>query len=102
MRVPDDMTERVPVQLGNGEFINIEVTQSGRQNVSVKTPEFRQVTKSIEGIVEDVFLTLKKVNPNKATIKFGMELSIESGQLTAVLVKGTSKANLEITLEWSR
>lgn len=30
------------------------------------------------------------------------ELAIESGQLTAVIVKGSGKANLEITLEWER
>jgi hypothetical protein len=29
-----------------------------------------------------------------------MELAIESGQLTAIIVKGSGKANLEITLEW--
>jgi hypothetical protein len=40
------------------------------------------------------------VKPKKATVKFGMELAIESGQLTAVIVKGSGKGNLEITLEW--
>jgi hypothetical protein len=29
-----------------------------------------------------------------------MELAVESGQLTAVIVKGSGKGNLEITLEW--
>jgi hypothetical protein len=43
---------------------------------------------------------LKKARPKKATVKFGMEMAIEAGQLTAVIVKGSGKANLEITLEW--
>jgi hypothetical protein len=43
---------------------------------------------------------LQKVKPKKATVKFGMEMAIEAGQLTAVIVKGSGKANLEITLEW--
>ena len=53
---------------------------------------------------------IQKARPQKATVKFGMELAIvprtgyanESGQLTAVIVKGPGKANLEITLEWER
>jgi hypothetical protein len=28
-------------------------------------------------------------------------MSIESGKLTAAIVKGSGKANMEITLEWS-
>ena len=30
-----------------------------------------------------------------------MELALESGQLTALIAKGSSKANMEITLEWT-
>lgn len=34
-------------------------------------------------------------------MEFGLEVALESGQLTAVLVKGSAKANLKITLEWA-
>jgi len=34
-------------------------------------------------------------------VEFGLEVALESGQLTAVLVKGSAKANLKITLEWA-
>lgn len=49
-------------------------------------------------------IAIQKARPKKVTVtvKFGMELAIESGQLTAVIVKGSGKANLEITLEWER
>ncbi len=43
---------------------------------------------------------LAKSTPKSASIKFGVELGYESGQLTALIVKGKGKANLEITLEW--
>ncbi len=43
---------------------------------------------------------IQKVKPKKATLKFGMEIAVESGALTAVIVKGSGKANLEITFEW--
>ena len=45
---------------------------------------------------------IQKARPKKTTVKFGMELAIEFGQLTAVIAKGSGKANLEITLEWER
>ena len=44
--------------------------------------------------------TLQKVKPRAASVEFGLEIGIESGQLTALLVKGTGTANLKITLEW--
>jgi hypothetical protein len=46
-----------------------------------------------------IAIPIQKVKPKKATVKFGMELAIESGQLTAAIVKGSGKTNLEITLE---
>jgi Trypsin-co-occurring domain 1 len=43
---------------------------------------------------------IQTVKPKQARVKFGMELAIELGQLTAVIVKGSGTGNLEITLEW--
>ena len=62
--------------------------------------QFQPVADAIEGIVQMIAAPIQKVRPNKATVKFGMELAIESGQLTAVIVKGSGKGNLEIMLEW--
>jgi hypothetical protein len=62
--------------------------------------QFQPVADAIEGVVQMIATPIQKVRPKKATVKFGMELAIESGQLTAVIVKGSGKANLEITLEW--
>lgn len=61
---------------------------------------FSQWRTRIEGVVQMIAAPLQKVRPKKATVKFGMELAIEAGQLTAIIVKGSGKANLEITLEW--
>jgi hypothetical protein len=36
------------------------------------------------------------------TTEFGVEFGYESGQLTALIVKGTGKANLKITMEWTK
>ena len=43
---------------------------------------------------------LVKVKPAKASVELGLEVGLEAGQLTALLVKGSGKANLKITLTW--
>ena len=94
-------TETIPVQLEDGLVIRVEVSKMGREDVAFDLKPFKEVTDALEGIVQAIAIPIKRVKPQKATVKFGIELAVESGQLTAVLVKGASKANLEITLEWS-
>lgn len=100
MTFADSRSETVPVQLPNGAIVKVEVTKSGREDVSFEPKQFQPVADAIEGVVQMIAAPIQKVKPKKATVKFGMELAIESGQLTAIIVKGSGKANLEITLEW--
>jgi Trypsin-co-occurring domain 1 len=94
-------TETLPVQLEDGSIIRVEVAKTGREDISAFDPKpFKQVVDSLEGIVQALAIPIQRAKPKKATVKFGIELAVESGQLTAVLVKGSGKANLEITLEW--
>ncbi|MGB5968208.1 MAG: CU044_2847 family protein [Spirulinaceae cyanobacterium] len=92
----------IPVELSNGTKINVEVTPIGDQQVAFETLPFKQVNKAIEAITQELAQTINKVRPSKASVKFGLEISLESGQLTTMLVKGSGKANLEITLEWGQ
>ena len=100
MTFAESRSETVPVQLPNGEIVKVEVTNTGREDVSFDPKQFQPVADEIEGVVQMIAAPIQKVRPKKATVKFGMELAIESGQLTAIIVKGSGKANLEITLEW--
>ena len=110
MSFSDSRSDTVPVQLPNGATVKFEVTQTGREDVSFDPKQFQPVADAIlrwrgyanEGVVQMIATPIQKARPKKATVKFGMELAIESGQLTAVIVKGSGKANLEITLEWER
>jgi hypothetical protein len=61
---------------------------------------FDGVFQSIGELAKKFNEVLVEAKPKSASIKFGVELGYESGQLTALIVKGTGKANLEITLEW--
>ncbi|MDX2228820.1 MAG: CU044_2847 family protein [Leptolyngbyaceae cyanobacterium bins.349] len=100
MTFTESCSETVPVQLPNGAIVKVEVSQTGREDVGFDVKQFEPVSEAIEGVVQMIAAPIQKVKPKKATVKFGMELAIESGQLTAIIVKGSGKANLEITLEW--
>jgi hypothetical protein len=100
MTFSESRSETVPVQLPNGSIVKIEVTATGRNDVSFSAKEFQPIADMIEGVVQMIAVPIQKAKPKKATVKFGMEIQLESGALTAVIVKGSGKANLEITLEW--
>ena len=100
MAFSESRDDTVPVQLPNGAIAKFQVTSTGREDVSFDAKQFQPVADAIEGVVAMLAAPLRKARPKKASVKFGMELAIESGQLTAVIVKGSGKANLEISLEW--
>jgi Trypsin-co-occurring domain 1 len=93
-------SDTVPVQLPNGAVVKVEVTSTGREDVGFDVKQFQPIADAIEGVIQMIAAPIEKVKPKKAAVKFGMEMTIESGQLTAVIVKGSGKGNLEITLEW--
>ena len=100
MEFTESPTEAIPVQLPNGTIIKVEITRTGEEDVAFDVRPFQDISSAIEGIVDAVAETLQKVKPSKATVKFGLEIGIESGNLAVLIVKGSSKANLEITMEW--
>jgi len=85
-----------------GKTIHIEATQlSSEQEISGSQFDFDQICDSLSGIIDALKKTLEKAGPKKTTVEFGVEIGAESGQLTALLVKGSGKANLKVTVEWS-
>jgi hypothetical protein len=100
MTFAESRSDTIPVQLPNGAVVKVEVSSTGREDVGFDVKQFQPVADAIEGVVQMIAAPIQKVKPKKATVKFGMELALESGQLTAVIVKGSGKGNLEITLEW--
>ena len=94
-------TEMIKTQLANGATIYVEATAlGGEEEVAFTLPPFQAVTDAIEGIADSVVTTLQKVKPKKASVEFGLDVALEAGQLTALLIKGTGSSNLKITLEW--
>jgi hypothetical protein len=100
-----DLTEFIPVKLANGTTIKFQVSQpeTGRRDVAdIGALPFNHVTEALQEIVGNLKETLDRVKPDKASVKFGVEMAVEAGNLTALIVKGSGKGNLEITLEWGK
>lgn len=116
----EPQTKIIPVELPNGTVIKVEATPVGESpqesqpifipgeevesDVSLNIRPLKDVTDAIQGIAEAIKDSLDKVKvgakPTKTSVEFSLEFGYESGQLTAMIVKGTSKANVKITLEW--
>ncbi|WP_017299623.1 CU044_2847 family protein [Nodosilinea nodulosa] len=95
-------SEKISVSLPNGSTVKFEASGSGRKEVSFKSFSFQEIEDALLGITDAIKETIRKIEPQKASVKFGIEIGVESGNLTAIIVKGASKANLEITLEWEK
>jgi hypothetical protein len=105
MSYEHDQTTSVPVKLASGTTIKFQVSkpETGRRDVAdIGALPFDQVTKALQEIVGNLKETLDRVKPDKASVKFGVEMAVEAGNLTALIVKGSGKGNLEITLEWGK
>jgi hypothetical protein len=99
----EQRTEIIPVKFAKDVIVRVESTLlGGEERVAFEVASFKEVTDAIEAIAISVVEALRKIKPHKAAVEFGLEIAVESGQLTALLVKGSGKANLKITLEWSQ
>jgi hypothetical protein len=99
-----EATQQIPVTLEDGSVFLVEVPiTTGREVVhGGGLTNFDSLSQSINGIVKMITGPLKTVQPNKATVKLGLEIGIEQGSLVAAIVRGVGKTNVEITMEWTK
>jgi hypothetical protein len=92
----------IKTKLADGTIIYIQArTLGGDQQVAGgRLPPFDEVTQAIKGIATPLVQMLKEIQPRKATLAFSVEVAVEAGHLTALLVKGSADATMTITLEW--
>ncbi|AFY43072.1 CU044_2847 family protein [Nostoc sp. PCC 7107] len=91
----------ITVELADGTNIKVEATVIGDRKSNIQVRHFSEVTEPLAALVKEIAEVLNKVKPDKASVKFGIDIGIESGKLIPVLVKGHDIGNLEITLEWN-
>jgi len=96
-------TTVLPIISSTGKrLFQVEVlTLGGREQVSV-LPRISEedLSAAVEAVGTTIGAALSKITPARATAEFSIEIALESGQLTALLCKGSGKANLKVTLEW--
>jgi hypothetical protein len=95
-------TEIIQIRLADGTIINVEAENLGGQQYIAAglPPAFDEISTTIEGIANSVVKTLRKIGPSKGSVEFGLQIAVEAGHLTTLLVKGSGAASLKITLEW--
>lgn len=102
----NDKTKIIPLTLNDNSVINVEVTPIGEQPVSSQMRMFDEATAVIKSVAEDIASTLKEIKedikPDKFSVSLGLQIAVESGKLTSLIVKGTGSANLQITMEWGK
>lgn len=91
----------VRVEVG-GRIIHVEARSADPEaDVGIRDVlSFQGVVDSIEAIAASMTAALEKAKPDKATVEFGIDVGVEAGALTSLIVKGTGKATLTITLQW--
>lgn len=95
-------TEVVVAKLPNGVEVGVEVAAAGGTgNVGVLDQlDFQEVQRIIEGLAQVVGHALQQVKPQSATAELGLSLKVETGTLTAVLVKAGGDASIKVSLTW--
>ena len=98
-------TKNIPLELSDGSSIYIEVTQIGDRPVSSKNIKLKEITNYISDIGKELGESVKNISknlqPDEITLEIGMEVAAEAGELTAIIVKGSSKANFKISMKWN-
>jgi hypothetical protein len=100
-------TERVRATLPGGAIVWVEAATVGADKEREVTLDLSKalpldgVSKVIAGLAKLVHSGIEDLKPKKTTAEFSLEISLESGQLTALWVKGSGNASIKLTLEWS-
>jgi NTP-dependent ternary system trypsin peptidase co-occuring protein len=92
----------VKAELPDGTIVWVEGTLSDPEaDVSIgKIFSFQGVVDSVRSVADAINTALKEAKPDRASVEFGVDMSVDSGALTGLIVKGTGGATLTIRLEW--
>lgn len=96
-------TRSIPIKVNDDITVLVKAEDyGGEQDVASSTYSFEQVTDTIEAVTQALATSINKVKPDKATVEIGFDITVKSGKLTTLIVDGSSKANLKLTLQWGK
>ncbi|MGI5455864.1 CU044_2847 family protein [Streptomyces sp. CA-249302] len=95
----------VEALLPNDTIVSIvAVSVDGRdaaQDISARgIPSLDDVRSSITGMASVVRDAVVAARPSSASVEFGVDVKIESGKLSGLIVSGAANATLKVTLNW--
>ncbi|MEU8662790.1 CU044_2847 family protein [Actinoplanes philippinensis] len=94
--------EAIPVRLDGETVIKIDTVAGagGEEDIAHRLPTFDGFAVALSKIAASVRSGLEQVQPARAVVEFGVDVSLEAGQLTAMIVKGSGTAHVTVTMEW--
>jgi hypothetical protein len=102
-------TRIVEVDLGGGATALVRAVEVADEEVEVAEKvgwadrfDFTEVTATLAGLAEALRPAVAAAKPHKMSVELGLELALKSGKLTGLIVEGSGKAALKVTLEWQR
>ena len=106
--VPEMPVGVVEVVLPNGRvaFVQAADLDEGGGHAAAKVGrkdifESKDLSGTLEGIAWAVRSGVEKVKPSKTTVELGIQLAVQNGKLTGLIVEGKAEASLKVTFEWS-
>lgn len=93
----------VKAQVDGDRIILVEArpSASAEEDVSVRDLlAFDGVEESIKSISKRVSEAIKSAKPDRASVEFGIDVTVEAGALTGLLARGSGAATLKVTLYW--
>src|SRR5437762_2753378 len=100
--MPDNV---VTATLADGTVVDVVVAATDTDDLaSVSLSDhlvsLDRVMDQVAALASTVRDHLQDVAPTRATVEFGIGLSIKAGKLTALLVNGETDMSMKLTLEW--
>jgi len=97
------LNDTINVLLEDGTSIQIESMRPVRQQVSTTSSKsISKVMHTVTALAKEMKSSFELTNSRKTIIEIGLDITLESGDLTALIVKGSSTANFKITFEWEK
>ncbi|MEU9994067.1 CU044_2847 family protein [Streptomyces sp. NPDC050848] len=76
--------------------------ESDLEGLGGRAPDLSGVTRALSSFAGQLSQAMHQAAPDRATVEFGCELGLDAGGLTALIVRGSGRANLRVTLEWTK
>ena len=98
------MAERVvTIDIGDGMRLAVLAESSGPELVSDRdlVATLAAITEPIERVGRAALQAVRRAGPSKASVELSFGLTVEQGQLLALLGKGKGEASITVVLEWS-